>query len=541
MTVRFRAILLSFVLVFALSACSSGRKAVNASAEQNDKITAMVIDAAVQKEIGNIDEAIAIYEKIIELQENNSLAYYQLSALNFEKRNVASAIEYNEKAIELSPKNHWYREQLAEIYRQIRQLDKAAEQYEKLLKQNPDADEYYSELSDLYFNAGKYDKTIAVLNRMEKRRGVSEATSMLKYKLYQQIQQPDKAKKEMERLSNSFPQNVDYLSVLAQAAVQSGDKAKAYSYFKKIEAISPEDENNTIALIEYYAAKNMPDSLEMYISRLCLNKDVDFSTKNMVMLSIYKDDVDQKPDVFAKYLAHLESMRELHSEQAELWQFLNIGYMRNQNYVSATLTAKRCIELGTNDYQTYQNLLFSQSTCEPADSIIATADKAIRLFPQQAVPYLFKGVNQLVNKDYEGAIKTLSDGLASSRDNKALMEDFYLNLADAYHESGNNDKSYEYYQKVVDLNPDNIPALNNYAYYLSLENRDIEKAEAMAEKAHKAQPDNITYADTYAWVLYVAGKHSQALQVFEAFLHNQAEWNETVKQHYETIKQSVGR
>ena len=194
MTVRFRAILLSFVLVFVLSACSSERKAVNASAEQDDKITAMVIDAAVQKEIGNIDEAIAIYEKIIELQENNSLAYYQLSALNFEKRNVASAIEYNEKAIELSPKNHWYREQLAEIYRQIRQPDKAAEQYEKLLKQNPDADEYYSELSDLYFNAGKYDKTISVLNRMEKRRGVSEATSMLKYKLYQQMQQPDSIK-----------------------------------------------------------------------------------------------------------------------------------------------------------------------------------------------------------------------------------------------------------------------------------------------------------------------------------------------------------
>ena len=514
---------------------------MNASAEQNDKITVMVIDAAVQKEIGNIDEAIAIYEKIIELQENNSLAYYQLSALNFEKRNVASAIEYNEKAIELSPKNHWYREQLAEIYRQIRQPDKAAEQYEKLLKQNPDADEYYSELSDLYFNAGKYDKTIAVLNRMEKRRGVSEATSMLKYKLYQQMQQPDKAKKEMERLSNSFPQNVDYLSVLAQAAVQSGDKAKAYSYFKKIEAISPEDENNTIALIEYYAAKNMPDSLEMYISRLCMNKDVDFSTKNMVMLSIYKDDVDQKPDVFSKYLAHLESMRELHSEQAELWQFMNIGYMRNQNYVSATLTAKRCIELGTNDYQTYQNLLFSQSTCEPADSIIATADKAIKLFPQQAVPYLFKGVNQLVNKDYEGAIKTLSDGLARSRDNKALMEDFYLNLADAYHESGNNDKSYEYYQKVVDLNPDNIPALNNYAYYLSLENRDMEKAEVMAEKAHKAQPDNITYADTYAWVLYVKGKYDKALQVFEAFLPTQEKWRETIKQHYEIIKQTVER
>lgn len=541
MRVRLRAVLLSFVFLFALSACSSGRKAADTNAEQVEKITEMFIDAAVRKEIGNIDEAIAIYEKIIELQANNSLAYYQLSALNFEQRNVASAIEYNEKAIELNPKNHWYREQLAEIYRQIRQPEKAAEQYEKLLKQNPDADEYYRELSDIYFTAGRYDKMIAVLNRMEKRRGVSEETSMLKYKLYRQMQEPDKAKKEMERLSESFPQNVDYLSVLAQLAVQSGDSAKAYSYFKRIESVSPDDENNTIALIEYYAAKNMPDTLEEYISRLCLNKDVDFSTKNMVMLSIYKDDVDRNTDVFAKYLAHLESMKELHSRQAELWQFLNIGWMRTQNYVFATLAAKRCIELGNKDYQIYQNLLFSQSTFEPADSIIATANKAIELFPQQAVPYLFKGVNQLVNKDYEGAIKTLSDGIPRSRDDKALMEDFYLNLADAYHESGNNDKSYEYYQKTVDLNPDNILALNNYAYYLSLENRDMEKAEAMAEKAHKAQPDNITYADTYAWVLYVEGKYDKALQVFEAFLPTQEKWRETIKQHYETIKQTVER
>lgn len=541
MTMRLKEVLLLSVLAFVFFACSSERSTLNADAGQNSKITAMIIDAAVQKEIGNIDEAIAIYEKIIEQHGENAVVYYQLSALNFEKRNVSAAIEYNEKAIELSPKNHWYREQIAEIYRQIRQFDKAAEQYEKLIKQNPDTDEYYRELSDIYFVAGRYDKTIGVLNRLERRRGISEATSMLKYKLYQQMQQFDKARKEMEQLSEQFPQNVDYLSILAQLSVQSGDSTRAYSYFKKIESIAPEDENNTIALIEYYAARNESDTLEEYISRLCLNKEVDFSTKNMVMLTIYKEDVDNKPEVFGRYISHLESMRELHSEQAELWQFLSIGYMRKSEYISATLAAKRCIELGTKDYPTYQNLLFAQSVCEPADSIIVTADKAIEAFPHQALPYLFKGVNQFAKKEYEGAVKTLSDGISRCRGNEALLEDFYINLAGAYHESDNNEKAYEYYQKTLDLNPNNVPALNNYAYYLCLENKEIEKAEAMAEKAHKAEPNNITYADTYAWVLYVAGKYEQALQVFEPFLSVREGWSETIEEHYETIKQSVGK
>jgi Tfp pilus assembly protein PilF len=60
-------------------------------------------------------------------------------------------------------------------------------------------------------------------------------------------------------------------------------------------------------------------------------------------------------------------------------------------------------------------------------------------------------------------------------------------------------------------NPDNIPVLNNYAYYLSLEQTDLDKAEEMSYRTIKAEPNNATYLDTYAWILFQLGQYNDAL------------------------------
>ena len=57
--------------------------------------------------------------------------------------------------------------------------------------------------------------------------------------------QNDKAIKEIEKLSKLYPQNTDYLSILAQTAMTSSDYDKAFAYYKKIEEVSPDDENNS--------------------------------------------------------------------------------------------------------------------------------------------------------------------------------------------------------------------------------------------------------------------------------------------------------
>ncbi len=58
---------------------------------------------------------------------------------------------------------------------------------------------------------------------------------------------------------------------------------------------------------------------------------------------------------------------------------------------------------------------------------------------------------------------------------------------------------------VLQWKDDNVMALNNYAYYLSEQGKDLHKAESMSYKTIKAEPNNGTYLDTYAWILVYGG------------------------------------
>ena len=69
---------------------------------------------------------------------------------------------------------------------------------------------------------------------------------------------------------------------------------------------------------------------------------------------------------------------------------------------------------------------------------------------------------------------------------------------------------YKAYDRSLRYDPDNAMVLNNYAYFLSLEERDLEKALAMASRATALTDNNPTYLDTHAWVLFKLGRVDEA-------------------------------
>ena len=75
---------------------------------------------------------------------------------------------------------------------------------------------------------------------------------------------------------------------------------------------------------------------------------------------------------------------------------------------------------------------------------------------------------------------------------------------------GRKEEAFESYEKALQLNPQNLPVLNNYSYYLSLDKRDLDKAEMMSGITIKAEPMNPTYLDTYGWILFEQGSYIMA-------------------------------
>ena len=89
-------------------------------------------------------------------------------------------------------------------------------------------------------------------------------------------------------------------------------------------------------------------------------------------------------------------------------------------------------------------------------------------------------------------------------------------------------------------NPSNIGALNNYAYYLSVERRDLDKAEEMSYKTVKAEPNNSTYLDTYAWILFVKGNYAEARLYIDEAIKNDKDSSDVVLEHCGDIYYMTG-
>ena len=62
--------------------------------------------------------------------------------------------------------------------------------------------------------------------------------------------------------------------------------------------------------------------------------------------------------------------------------------------------------------------------------------------------------------------------------------------------------------------------MNNYAYFLSLSGRNLDKAEEMSRRAVDLQSSEPSFLDTYAWILYLKKQYEQARIYIDEALRN---------------------
>ena len=130
--------------------------------------------------------------------------------------------------------------------------------------------------------------------------------------------------------------------------------------------------------------------------------------------------------------------------------------------------------------------------------------------------WFYNGTAHLIKKNNAKAVKSLEYGKKLAADNAELQNQFNMQLGDTYQSMKEYAKSEAAYESVLALDPNNAHVLNNYSYYLSLRNTNLEKAKNMADRLVKQNPKDATYLDTYAWVLYKLKDYQGAKKHLEA-------------------------
>lgn len=169
------------------------------------------------------------------------------------------------------------------------------------------------------------------------------------------------------------------------------------------------------------------------------------------------------------------------------------------------------------------------------DEVIAMTDQAQAYNPEEMVFYYFGGMAHYLKGDEESTLSTFKKGIAQVNDKSSpdLVSDLYMIMGDILNKKGLEKESFAAYDSCLHYKDDNVPALNNYAYYMSVNGKNLHQAEQMSFKTIKAEPKNGTYLDTYAWILFMEERYHEAKIYIDQAVANldSTQNNNTVIEH----------
>jgi len=500
-------------------------------AEKNElNYTHFFFEANKNKMLGNYKEATAYFLHCLELKPGSGAPAYELAGLAVANKDIQSAVKFAEIAYKSDPNNKWYLIMLADITKRQGNLNRTISLLNELVKQHPDVPEYYMEIASTYMAMNKTNDAIKVFDDIEKRFGISEEISFQKERIFESKGDFINSRKELEKLIKANPQEARYYGLLAESYMSTGQMDKAKEVYDKLLKIDPNNGIAFVSMSEYYRINNQPKEADKCMRKAFASDDIDINSKIQILVNNYANSRNQKIDSIAFDL--LDTLVQNNNDKPEVYAVYSDFLIQNKNYEKSAYYLKRVLELDKTNNRVWEQLFLVQGQINRLDSMYFYSKEAISLFPTYAKFYMYNAASSYSLKRYMESIKISKSGLQYVIDDNFLRIRFYSYMAKSYNAIKDNYNSDIYFEKILDIDPDNDKALNNYSYFLSLRGEKLDIALKMATKLYKRNSTNSTYVDTYGWVLFVRNEYAEAEKILSEAVKYGGDKSAVILEHY---------
>lgn len=484
---------------------------------------------------GKFDAAFDAFNYCLAIDSTASPVLYELSSFYVQMNRPEKAVDMLRRAVAADSDNFTYRMALATLCRNMGMYGEATETYEKLVEDFPKKTELNYYLADALTQEGKIGKAIDAYNALESSVGMNEAISMQKYKLYNQLGQQDAAFEEIEKLAKKYPMEARYQIILGDLYLEKNDTVKARAYYDKAHETDPDNPYYIVSMANYYEATGNKDAAETEIFDALVNEKLDVETK-VAVLSRYIVRLQQSQKGTEGANTLFKTLLEQHPEDTDLKQMYGSLLITQGKTNEARFQFQLVTEMEPENTSAWQQLLNLALRTEDVEEVIRICTKCQTLFPDAPEYYFYLGIAYYQQDKYQEALDTYYAGIdIIPAENPQLKSDFYGQVGDIYYKMNQLDQTYKAYDEALKYNDNNIVVLNNYAYFLSLDKKDLKKAERMSAQCIKIEPNNATYLDTYAWIFFVQGNYTLAKIYIESALEKDTTKSAELVDHYGDI------
>lgn len=501
--------------------------------EQQRRYDYYYLEAIRLKQLQQYDDSFTMLQHCLEINPYGAAALYEAAQYYLYLKQSTQAVDALERACAYEPQNFWYANALCNTYLQLNEREKAIDFLQGMTQRFPDKVDPLYTLLDLYTRSAKYDEVIAILDRLEKRLGKSEQLTMEKVNIYMQKGDKKEAMNEMRGLVKEYPQELRYQVMLGDIHLQNSEHDKAAAIYRQVLA---EESDNAMALYSmanYYKQTNQDDLYNQQLDTLLLNKKVDSNTKLGIMRQLVVQNESTDRDS-TRIVTLFDRIMQQEPDDPQI-PLLYAQYLYNKKMTDKMVPVlNQVLDLDPTNSAARMTLLNQFIATQDYEALIGLCEGGVEAEPENLTYYylLAVGYAQFDRRDDMLAIALRAVPYINEQSDKKLASDIYSIMGDCLHQNHQNTEAYQAYEQALKYNPDNIPVLNNYAYYLSLERKELDRAEEMSYRTVKAEPNNATYLDTYAWILFEKGNYAEArFYIDEAMKAEEGNQSDVVVEH----------
>ena len=496
-----------------------------------------------QQEMGNLTAAFDLLRHARDLNPNAPEVYYLLAPYYVDLKDDTRSRAYYERAATLDPKNSSYIEKLGQLYVSQKDYPNAINAYEKLYALNKARVDVLQILYQLYGSQNEFQQMINVLNRIEVLEGSSEQISLSKMQIYDQMGEKRKEYDELKSLVDSHPLDLNYKVMFGNWLLQNGKKKEAVKLYRNVLKEEPTNALAKLSLLDYYRTIGDQATVDVITQELLQSPKTEKETKIALLRQVISSNQQANVSDSAEVMKLFSQALSVPQTDADILM-MKAAYMSLKKMPKAEINRvyEQAIDVEPDNSRARIALIQNIWDTGDYDKVIAICRPAQEYNPEEMVFYYFQGMAQYQKHENDAALQTFRKGVSQIKadSNPDVVSDFYALMGEILHEKGRLAESFQAYDSCLQWKPDNIAAMNNYAYYLSEANKDLPKAEQLSYKTIKAEPNNSTFLDTYAWILFQQKRYEEAKIYIDQAIRSDSTLTGVVKEHAGDIYAMTG-
>ena len=485
----------------------------------------LYLEAVCQREAGNEVAQYRLLERALKVNPNGAEACFDLAMM--QKDSSAKVLDYFKRAHSLSPDNKDYTYELACCL--LSNSDSmGVALLHTLLGDEERRDDIYGELCNYYSWRRDYEGICRTLEQWGHIKGDDEFLYTQKLHAAMEFGRLDDGLLIADTLMALRPHNAtQYKMVKGEILLGLNRDDEALALYHSLSADDTTTPGAQIMLYKY-AVKNGNKAIETQVLKdIVVNPDMAMHTREAALVQYLGPSTDSS---YASKRDTLLSMLLPLPEDDPALFITMLSQMQGEDNDSLRIPLfNKLLEINPADEYSRINLMQYSLRHDDYEEVQRLCIDGLKENATQPLFYYFGGAGMMVAKKYEEALSLFERGRAhiDNTTNTELVSSYYGSYGDALHQLGRNSEAYAMYDSALVYNNGNEMCLNNYDYFLALDNERLDKAERMSAYTVETNPEQPTYLDTYAWILFLKGDYEKAREYIDKALAHIEDHNDS--------------